>query len=123
MVGGGLRSVDDVWSLLSAGADGVLLNSAIAVVTDPGIIRASAEVFGVHCFCVALEAIRTSTGWEAMTDCGREYTNRDASAWSGEVVAEGAGQILLTAIDLGSTKSASIWTCSGRCLSAATSPS
>ena len=103
MVGGGLRSVDDVRSMLRAGADRVSLNTA--VVTDPGIIRASAEVFGVQCVCVAIEAIRTSTGWEAMTDCGREHTGRDAIAWAEEVVAEGAGEILLTAIDRDGTKS------------------
>ena len=103
MVGGGLRSVDDVRSMLRAGADRVSLNTA--VVTDPGIIRASAEVFGVQCVCVAIEAIRMSTGWEAMTDCGREHTGRDAIAWAEEVVAEGAGEILLTAIDRDGTKS------------------
>jgi cyclase len=103
MVGGGLRSVDDVRSMLRAGADRVSLNTA--VVTDPGIISASAEVFGVQCVCVAIEAIRTPTGWEAMTDCGREHTGRDAVAWAEEVVAEGAGEILLTAIDRDGTKS------------------
>lgn len=103
MVGGGLRSVDDARSMLRAGADRVSLNTA--VVTDPGIIRASAEVFGVQCVCVAIEAIRTSTGWEAMTDCGREHTGRDAIAWAEEVVAQGAGEILLTAIDRDGTKS------------------
>ncbi len=103
MVGGGLRSVDDVRSMLRAGADRVSLNTA--VVTDPGIIRASAEIFGVQCVCVAIEAIRTATGWEAMTDCGREHTGRDAIAWAEEVVAQGAGEILLTAIDRDGTKS------------------
>ena len=103
MVGGGLRSVDDVRSMLRAGADRVALNTA--VVTDPGIIRASAEVFGVQCVCVAIEAIRTREGWEAMTDCGREHTGRDAVAWAEEVVARGAGEILLTAIDRDGTKS------------------
>ncbi len=102
MVGGGLRSVEDVRSMLRAGADRVSLNTA--VVTDPGIIGAAAEVFGVQCVCVAIEAIRTPTGWEAMTDCGREHTGRDAVAWAEEVVAEGAGEILLTAIDRDGTK-------------------
>ncbi len=103
MVGGGLRSVDDVRGMLRAGADRVSLNTA--VVTDPGIIGACAEVFGVQCVCVAIEAVRTPTGWEAMTDCGREHTGRDAIAWAEEVVAQGAGEILLTAIDRDGTKS------------------
>lgn len=103
MVGGGLRSVEDVRKMLRAGADRVSLNTA--VVTDPGIIRAAAEVFGVQCICVAIEAIRTGAGWEAMTDCGREHTGRDVIAWAEEVVAEGAGEILLTAIDRDGTKS------------------
>jgi cyclase len=102
MVGGGLRSVEDVRSMLRAGADRVSLNTA--VVSDPGIIRASAEVFGVQCVCVAIEAVRTGASWEAMTDCGREHTGRDAVDWAEQVVAEGAGEILLTAIDRDGTK-------------------
>lgn len=103
MVGGGLRSVDDVRSMLRAGADRVSLNTA--AIANPEIIRACAGVFGVQCVCVAIEANRTNTGWEAMTDCGREHTGRDAIAWAEEVVAQGAGEILLTAIDRDGTRS------------------
>jgi cyclase len=103
MVGGGLRHVSDVRGMLRAGADRVSLNTA--VVTDPGMIGACAESFGVQCVCVAIEAVRTPNGWEAMTDCGREHTGRDAIMWAEEAVAEGAGEILLTAIDRDGTKS------------------
>ena len=102
MVGGGLRSVDDVRSMLRAGADRVALNTA--VFADPSIIGACAEVFGVQCVCVAIEAVRNGSGWEAMTDCGREHTGRDAVEWAEEVVALGAGEITLTSIDRDGTK-------------------
>ena len=102
MVGGGLRSVDDVRSMLRAGADRVSLNTA--VFADPSIIGRCAEVFGVQCVCVAIEAVRDGSTWEAMADCGREHTGRDAVAWAEEVVALGAGEIMLTSIDRDGTK-------------------
>jgi len=102
MVGGGLRTVEDVRSMLRAGADRVSLNTA--VITDPSIISSCAEVFGVQCVCVAVEAVRTGAGWEAMTDCGRERTGRDAVAWAEDVVALGAGEIMLTSVDRDGTR-------------------
>ena len=102
MVGGGLRSVDDVRGMPRAGADRVSLNTA--AFADPSIISASAEVFGVQCVCVAIEAIRDGSRWEAMTDCGREHTGRDAVDWAETVVALGAGEIMLTSIDRDGTK-------------------
>jgi imidazole glycerol-phosphate synthase subunit HisF len=102
MVGGGLRSVDDVRSMLRAGADRVSLNTA--VFADPSIIGQCAEVFGVQCVCVAIEAVRDGSTWEAMADCGREHTGRDAVDWAEEVVSLGAGEIMLTSIDRDGTK-------------------
>lgn len=102
MVGGGLRSVDDVRSMLRAGADRVSLNTA--VFADPSMIGRCAEVFGVQCVCVAIEAVRHGSAWEAMTDCGREHTGRDAVDWAEEVVELGAGEIMLTSIDRDGTK-------------------
>ena len=102
MVGGGLRTVDDVRGMLRAGADRVSLNTA--VITDPSIISGCAEVFGVQCVCVAVEAVRSSGGWEAMTDCGRERTGKDAVDWAEEVVALGAGEIMLTSVDRDGTR-------------------
>ena len=102
-VGGGLRSVDDVRVMLRAGADRVSLNTA--AVADPGLIEDCARVFGAQCVCIAVEAVRNASGWEAMTDCGREHTHRDAVAWAEEAVARGAGEILLTSIDRDGTRS------------------
>jgi len=102
MVGGGLRSVADVREMLRAGADRVSLNTA--AIARPALIEESARIFGIQCVCVAVEAVRVSGGWEAMTDCGRERTGRDAIAWAAEAVALGAGEILLTAIDRDGTR-------------------
>lgn len=102
-VGGGLRSVVDVRTMLRAGADRVSLNTA--AVARPELIDECARVFGAQCVCVAVEAVRTGAGWEAMTDCGREHTDRDAVAWAEEAVARGAGEVLLTAIDRDGTRS------------------
>lgn len=101
-VGGGLRSVEDVRTMLRAGADRVALNTA--VIARPDLIEESARIFGAQCVCVAVEAVRTPGGWEAMTDCGREHTHRDAVEWAEEAVARGAGEVLLTAIDRDGTR-------------------
>ena len=101
-VGGGLCSVEDIRSMLRAGADRVSLNTA--VVEDPDIVGAAAEVFGVQCVCVAIEAVRAGAGWEAMTDSGREHTGRDAVEWAAEVVGLGAGELLLTSVDRDGTR-------------------
>jgi len=101
-VGGGLRSVEDIRVMLRAGADRVSLNTA--AIARPDLIEESAHVFGVQCVCIAVEAVRAGTGWEAMTDCGREHTHRDAVDWAEEAVARGAGEILLTAIDRDGTR-------------------
>ncbi len=97
-VGGGVRSVDDMRALLLAGADKCSINSA--AVARPGLVREAAERFGSQCVVVAVDARRAAQGkWEVFTHGGRKGTGRDAVEWCRQVVALGAGEILLTSMD------------------------
>jgi cyclase len=101
-VGGGVRTVDDVRRLLRAGADKVSLNTA--AIQQPGVVREAAESFGSQCIVVAIDARREGDHWGVYTHGGRRPTGRDAVAWAQEVVALGAGEILLTSMDRDGTK-------------------
>ena len=100
-VGGGVRKVEDIRNLLLAGADKVAINTA--AVNDRGFVRAAAEKFGSQCSVVAIDARQVSDGasprWEIFTHGGRRATGVDAVAFAREVVALGAGEILLTSMD------------------------
>jgi cyclase len=106
-VGGGVRSVDDVRTLLSSGADKVSINTA--VVQDRRLVRAAAEKFGDQCIVVAIDAKKVSKPgepdrWEVFTHGGRNPTGLDAVAYAREVVSLGAGEVLLTSMDRDGTK-------------------
>ena len=98
-VGGGVRSVADMRGLLAAGADKVSLNTA--AILDSGLISAGADVFGSQCIVVAIDARRrpNGDGWGVYTHGGRRPSDLDAVAWATDVVARGAGEILLTSMD------------------------
>jgi imidazole glycerol-phosphate synthase subunit HisF len=109
-VGGGVRSIEDIRTLLRAGADKVSLNTA--ALERPELIREAAQRFGSQCIVVAIDAKRidakriTATRepgpalrWSVHTHGGRRSTGRDAIAWAREVEALGAGEILLTSMD------------------------
>lgn len=103
-VGGGVRSVEDIRTLLLAGADKVSIMTA--AVNDRGFVREAAEKFGSQCIVVAIDAKRTTAGhWEIFTHGGRRPTGLDAIQYAKEVVALGAGEILLTSMDRDGTKS------------------
>lgn len=103
IVGGGVRSADDVNSLLRAGADKVAINSA--ALARPALIAETSRVFGAQCIVVSIEAgRRPGGGWEAFTDNGREKTGIDALEWAERAVGLGAGEILLTSIDREGTR-------------------
>jgi len=97
-VGGGIRTVDDMRTILLAGADKVSLNTA--AVQHPEVLSAGAERFGSQCVVLAIDARRTPAGgWEVYTHGGRRPTGMDALEWACRAVASGAGEILLTSMD------------------------
>jgi cyclase len=105
-VGGGVRSVEDVRRLLNAGADKVSFNSA--AVANPQVINDASRKYGAQCIVVAIDAKRRANGapgWDVYTHGGRKNTGLDAVEWAREMVARGAGEILLTSMDRDGTKS------------------
>jgi cyclase len=96
-VGGGVRSLEDIRTLLRAGADKVSLNTA--ALERPGLVTEAARAFGSQCIVVAIDAKATNGHWEVYTHGGRRPTGRDAVAWAREVEKLGAGEILLTSMD------------------------
>jgi cyclase len=113
-VGGGIRSLEDIRTLLRAGADKVSLNTA--AVDRPALVSDAARAFGSQCIVVAIdaavrgaaagepseyksEASRGKASWEVFTHGGRRPTGRDAVQWARDVERLGAGEILLTSMD------------------------
>jgi cyclase len=93
-----VRATEDIRNLLLAGADKVAINTA--AVNDRAFVRAAAEKFGSQCIVVAIDAKQVGAGrWEIFTHGGRRATGIDAVAFAREVVALGAGEILLTSMD------------------------
>ena len=106
-VGGGVRTVEDIRKLLEAGADKVSINTA--AVFNRQFVREASEKFGAQCIVVAIDAKKVSqpgepNRWEIFTHGGRKPTGIDAIAYAKEVVALGAGEILLTSMDRDGTK-------------------
>jgi imidazole glycerol-phosphate synthase subunit HisF len=97
-VGGGVRTAGDVRRLLRAGADKVAMNTA--AVTSPDLIATAAAEFGSQCVVVAIDIARCPIlGHRVFVRAGKEATEWSLHAWVNEVVARGAGEILLTSID------------------------
>ncbi|MDZ7842240.1 MAG: imidazole glycerol phosphate synthase subunit HisF [Gammaproteobacteria bacterium] len=105
-VGGGIRSVEDMRRMLSAGADKVSINTA--AVNDPGLVRQASERFGAQCIVVAVDAKQVAGGaepaWEVFTHGGRRSTGLDAVQWASRMAEYGAGEILLTSMDRDGTR-------------------
>jgi cyclase len=103
-VGGGVRTVDDIRTLLLAGADKTSINTA--AVSRPEFVREAAEKFGSQCVVVAIDAKRVSPDrWEVFTHGGRNATGIEAIGWAQHMAELGAGEILLTSMDRDGTKS------------------
>jgi cyclase len=106
-VGGGVRTIEDIRALLQSGADKVSINTA--AVNRRQFVREAAEKFGDQCIVVAIDAKKVARAgerdkWEIFTHGGRKATGLDAVAYAKEVVALGAGEILLTSMDRDGTK-------------------
>ncbi|HSZ95499.1 MAG TPA: HisA/HisF-related TIM barrel protein, partial [Bradyrhizobium sp.] len=104
--GGGVRTVDDINTLLRSGADKASINSA--AVSRREFVKEAAEKFGDQCIVVAIDAKRVKRGnsdrWEIFTHGGRNSTGIDAIEYAQEVVSLGAGEILLTSMDRDGTR-------------------
>jgi len=106
-VGGGIRKIEDIRTMLNAGADKVGINSA--AVFNPEFVKEAAEKFGSQCIVVAIDAKKVSAEgepdkWEIFTHGGRKPTGIDAVEWAIKMVDYGAGEILLTSMDRDGTK-------------------
>ncbi len=102
-VGGGIKSVEDMYTMLRAGADKISINSS--ALADPGLIHAGAEKFGSQCIVVSIDAKRVAPEkWEVFSHGGRRATGLDAIEWAKKAVSLGAGEIVLNSIDADGTK-------------------
>ncbi|MGV0999600.1 MAG: imidazole glycerol phosphate synthase subunit HisF [Fluviibacter sp.] len=102
-VGGGIRSLDNVSTMMHSGADKVAINTA--AIARPELITEVARRYGAQCMVLGVEAKRVDGGrWEAYTDNGRERTGKDVVQWVKEAVDRGAGEILLTSVDQEGTR-------------------
>ncbi|MCS7118649.1 MAG: imidazole glycerol phosphate synthase subunit HisF [Archaeoglobaceae archaeon] len=117
-VGGGIRSVEDIDRLLSAGADKVSINTS--AVKDPEFVKRAAKIFGTQCIVVAIDCKRNfdlkkgkflieledgrRAWYEVYIYGGRKATGIDAVLWAKKVEELGAGEILLTSMDRDGTK-------------------
>ena len=98
-VGGGVRTLEDIRNLLTAGSDKVSINTA--AVERPEFVKEAAGRFGTQCIVVAIDANRRSNGpgWEVFTHGGRKPAGIDAVEWAKQMERYGAGEILLTSMD------------------------
>jgi cyclase len=106
-VGGGIRELSDIRTMLNAGADKIAINSA--AIFNPEFVREAAAKFGSQCIVIAIDAKQVSTEgevprWEIFTHGGRKPTGIDAIEWAMKMADFGAGEILLTSMDRDGTK-------------------
>ena len=102
-VGGGIRSVENMRTMLLAGADKVGINTA--AIYQPELIDEGAKAFGDQCIVVAMDAKQEGDGkWGLYTHGGRKPVGKDVVEWAKEVYQRGAGEILLTSMDADGTK-------------------
>jgi cyclase len=101
-VGGGISRPDQVEKLLKAGADKVSINSA--AIRCPELVSQLADLFGSQCVVVAIDAVRSGSGWEVVSHSGTVNTSRNPLHWAKEVESLGAGEILLTSYSSDGTR-------------------
>ncbi len=97
-VGGGVKTTDDFYRLLRAGADKISVNTGI--LENPGLIDDASGLYGTQCVVASIDFKRRANGsCEVYSGCGTHPTGKDPVAWAKEVAERGAGEILLTSID------------------------
>lgn len=101
-VGGGIRTLDDIYRLLNVGCDKVSINSH--AIKNPDFIDEASKRFGTSTMVVAIDVKKTGESWNVFINGGRVDTGIDAIAWAKEVADRGAGEILLTSMDADGTK-------------------
>src|SRR5271168_1394115 len=102
-VGGGIRSVEDMFAMLRAGADKTSINSS--ALATPDLIRQGAEKFGSQCIVVSIDARKVAPDrWEVFSHGGRKPTGLEAVEWARRAVSLGAGEIVLNSIDADGTR-------------------
>src|SRR6267154_829924 len=102
-VGGGIRTVDAMHTMLRAGADKISINSS--ALATPDLIREGAEKFGSQCIVVSIDAKKVAPDrWEVFSHGGRKSTGLEAVEWAQRAVALGAGEIVINNIDADGTK-------------------
>jgi cyclase len=101
-VGGGIRTLDDIYRLLKVGCDKISINSH--AIKNPDFINQASERFGSSTIVVAIDAKRTGKSWNVYVSGGRIDTGLDALEWAKEVQTRGAGEILLTSMDCDGVK-------------------
>ncbi len=97
IVGGGIRNLNDIETLLRAGADKVCINTI--TVQQPSIIDQAAKLFGSQCIVVETQAKYRKNFWEVFTENGREKSNINVKDWLKDIESRGAGEIILTSVD------------------------
>ena len=101
-VGGGIRNLDNISELLLAGADKVSINTS--AIENPEFIKKSSSKFGSQCIVVAIDAKKTNGSWNVYTYGGRKDTGINAIDWAKKANEYGAGEILLTSMDMDGNK-------------------
>ncbi|MCL6087593.1 MAG: imidazole glycerol phosphate synthase subunit HisF [Actinobacteria bacterium] len=102
-IGGGINKIEDIREILKKGADKISINTS--AVENPNLIKEGARVFGSQCIVVAIDAKKVeSSNWEVYIHGGRTPSGKDAVMWAKQVEELGAGEILLTSMDMDGTK-------------------
>ena len=96
-VGGGIRTIEDMTTIIKAGAEKVSINSA--AINDPDLITKGANKFGSQCIVVSIDAKRKAKSWEVYSHSGTRPTGLDALEWAKTAVEKGAGELLVTSMD------------------------
>jgi cyclase len=101
-VGGGIRSISDISQSLVSGADKLVINTGALI--NPQLIKEASRIIGSQSIVISIEAKKKNSFWEAYVDSGREPTGMDVVDWAKQAENLGAGEILLTSVDMDGTK-------------------